>query len=133
MKIFDHKPQKWPQKNKVAGKLELIRKKGFSFRYLWPLIDWNQLKYPMHQPTFFYFVNQCYVCLCIYVFSQAYSETSPLTKSVRHNDIMILYWLLHHLHPGGPHLNHRGIQVNMRILGRHDLQIRTGLSCLPCS
>ena len=35
------------------GKIELIGKKGFSFRYLWPLIEWNQLKYPMHQPTFF--------------------------------------------------------------------------------
>ena len=31
-------------------------KKGFTFRYLWPLMEWNQLKYPMHQ-------NLCYTVL----------------------------------------------------------------------
>ena len=41
---------------KLREKLELIRKKGFSFRYLWPLIEHNQLKYPMHQ-------NLCYLPL----------------------------------------------------------------------
>ena len=46
--IFCHEPRKWPKKPKIAGKLELIGKKGFSFRYLWPLIEWNQLIYPMH-------------------------------------------------------------------------------------
>ena len=49
---FSREPQKWPLKPKIVGKLELIGKKGLSFRYLWPLIEWNQLKYPMHQPTF---------------------------------------------------------------------------------
>ena len=50
---FARKPQKGPQKSKIAGKLELIGKKGLSFRYLWPLIEWNQLKYSLYQPTFF--------------------------------------------------------------------------------
>ena len=31
---FAHEPQKWPQNPKIAGKIELIGKKGFSFRYL---------------------------------------------------------------------------------------------------
>ena len=31
---FAREPQKWPQKPKIAGKLELIGKKGFSFRYM---------------------------------------------------------------------------------------------------
>ena len=31
---FAHEPQKWPQKPKIAGKLELIGKKGFSFSYM---------------------------------------------------------------------------------------------------
>ena len=53
MENFARKPQKWPQKPKIAGKLELIGKKGFSFSYLWTLIEWNQFKYPMHQ-------NLCY-------------------------------------------------------------------------
>ena len=53
MEKFSHEPQKWPQNPKIAGKVELIGKKGFSFRYLGPLIERNQLKYPMHQPTFF--------------------------------------------------------------------------------
>ena len=35
---FVHKRQKSPQKPEIAGKLELIRQKGFSIRYLWPLI-----------------------------------------------------------------------------------------------
>ena len=34
---FACEPQKWPQKPKIAGKIELIGKKGFSFRYLWHL------------------------------------------------------------------------------------------------
>ena len=53
MDIFSREPRKWPQTPKIAGKIELIGKKGFSFRYPWPLIGWNQLKYPIHQPTFF--------------------------------------------------------------------------------
>ena len=40
-------------KNQFEKRTTVIRKKGFSFRYLWPLIEWNQLKYPMHQ-------NLCY-------------------------------------------------------------------------
>ena len=51
--MFSYEPRKWPQKPQIAGKLELIGKKDFSFRYLWPLIEWNQLKYPMHRLTFF--------------------------------------------------------------------------------
>ena len=31
---FAREPQKWPQKPKIAGKLELIGKKGFSFSYM---------------------------------------------------------------------------------------------------
>ena len=34
---FAPEPQKWPQKPKVAGKLELIGEKGFSFSYMRPL------------------------------------------------------------------------------------------------
>ena len=55
-KVYDnfvHKRQKSPQKPKILGKLELIGQKRFSFRYLWPLIEWNQVKYPIHQ-------NLCY-------------------------------------------------------------------------
>ena len=37
-KKFVHKRQKSPQKPEIVGKLELIRQKGFSIRYLWPLI-----------------------------------------------------------------------------------------------
>ena len=43
-------------KSQNCSKLELIGKKGFSFRYLWSQIQWNQLKYPMHQ-------NLCYTVL----------------------------------------------------------------------
>ena len=58
MEDFVHEPEKWHQKPKITGKLELIGKEGFSFRYLWPIIEWNQLKYPIHQ-------NLCYTVLLI--------------------------------------------------------------------
>ena len=41
------------QKIKIAKKQELIWPNHYSFGYMWPLNWQNQLKYPMHQPTFF--------------------------------------------------------------------------------
>ena len=41
------------QKIEIAKKPELIWPNHYSFGYIWPLNWQNQLKYPMHQPTFF--------------------------------------------------------------------------------
>ena len=48
-----HEPQILPQKPKIAEKLDLIGQNCYSFRYLWPLIEWNQVKYPKQHFLFF--------------------------------------------------------------------------------
>ena len=58
-KDFSREPQKSPQKLKIAGKPDLIGEENFSFRHLWLLIEWNQVKYS--RQLFFYFVPQCYM------------------------------------------------------------------------
>ena len=48
-----YEPQILPQKPRIAEKLDLIGQNGYSFRYLWPLIEWNQVKYPGQHFLFF--------------------------------------------------------------------------------
>ena len=50
---FVHEPQILPQKPKIAEKLNLIGQNGYSFSYMWPLIEWNQVKYPKQHLLFF--------------------------------------------------------------------------------
>ena len=37
----------------AVGKIDLIGQNGYSFSYLWPLIEWNQVKYPKQHLLFF--------------------------------------------------------------------------------
>ena len=53
MTIFGHFPQKWSKKSCFAEKSGLMVQNGGSFEYLCALKKSNQLKYPIHQPTFF--------------------------------------------------------------------------------
>ena len=46
---FVHAHKRSPQKQKIVGKVDLIRQKGFSFEYLSHLIEWSQVKYPRQQ------------------------------------------------------------------------------------
>ena len=49
---FVHEPQILPQKPKIAEKLDLIGQNGYSFSYMWPIIEWNQVKYPKQHLLF---------------------------------------------------------------------------------
>ena len=49
---FVHKPKILPQNPKFAEKLDLIGQNGYSFSYMWPLIEKNQVKYPKQHLLF---------------------------------------------------------------------------------
>ena len=55
------------QKIKIAKKPELIWPNHYSFGYMWPLNWQNQLKYPMHQPTFFILLTSVMYYMNIFV------------------------------------------------------------------
>ena len=64
---FVHKPQILPQKPKIAEKLDLIGQNGYSFSYLWPLIEWNQVKYPKQHLLFFILFPSVVIHKCDYI------------------------------------------------------------------
>ena len=73
MKILSMNVKNHLKKNKIAGKLDLIGQKGFSFRYQWPLIEWNQVKYFNLFPS----VLSHFICVSI-------SWTRPVILLVSH-------------------------------------------------